>query len=465
MIGGFHNPYRVHSQYGGYTVVLAQKFAKHCIDSLKSARGDNADDSLSIGELRVALMSVEAAYMRANSAYDYRNATDVTLELSEQNERLQRHMYFKYIRENDANESRYLASHAAMSVMKTLHEKTEDLLQMAANSNMPSHLRSVQAEMCWHILELCETGTDVIAEASRENSRIPIQPTPMNSEQDMSKEFDVFISHATEDKVDFVRPLYRALSMKSLTVWFDEQELRLGDNLRQKLDDGLARSRFGVVVLSPSFFRKNWTNYELDGLMARQMDGEQVILPIWHRLTRQEILEQAPSLANVIALNSSTQTVEEMAEEITNRVDGGILQSASPIPRQSLISSQGIGPTFAVFYIAPPHTPELPSNEKPQQSFSWSPQPEGWVSMVLDDDELEYQLDGSKIRLQLDWGNQWQGDEMAAYQLVTQDEPFALTIRPTGAEQIYLPSVVNTSPGRSWMDSPNRSGWMVFEIQ
>ena len=438
--------------------------AKHCMDAAKSAGWNNADDSLSIGELRVALKSVETAFSRDKSGYNYRSAKSVAQKLSEQNERLQRHMYFKYIDDKDTNKGRYLESHAAMSVMKTLHEKTDDLLQMAVKPNMPSHLRSVQTEMCWHILELCKRGTDVIADASKAYWQVSAQPILMNSKSDMSKEFDVFISHATEDKDDFVRHLYHALSMKSLTVWYDEQELRIGDNLRQKLDDGLARSRFGVVVLSPSFFQKNWTNYELDGLIARQMAGEHIILPIWHRLTRQEILVQAPSLADVIALNSSIHTVEQMAEEIANRVNGGI-QSSSPVHRQSAISSQSFEPTFAVFYIAPAHTAELPSDEKPQQAFSLSPQPAGWMSMVFDDEELEYQPDGSKIRLRLDWGNQCQGDEILAHRLVTQDEPFALIIRPAGAEQIYLPSVVNTSPGRFWMGSPNRSGWMVFEIQ
>lgn len=212
MIDGFHNSYEVHSQYGGYTVVLAQKFANHCIDAAKSVGGDIADGSLSIGELRVALKSVETAFSRDISGYDYGSARTIAQKLSEQNERLQRHMYFKYIRENDANKGRYLESHAAMSVMRSLHEKTDDLLQMAVNPNMPSHLRSVQTEMCWRILELCEAGANVIAEASRAQSRMPTQPMPMNSERNMPKEYDVFMSHASEDKESIARPLTKARS-------------------------------------------------------------------------------------------------------------------------------------------------------------------------------------------------------------------------------------------------------------
>lgn len=76
-------------------------------------------------------------------------------------------------------------------------------------------------------------------------------------------EFDVFISHATEDKDDFVRPLALELARLGYSVWFDEFSLELGDSLRRSLDNGLSNARFGVVVLSPSFFAKNWTQYKL----------------------------------------------------------------------------------------------------------------------------------------------------------------------------------------------------------
>ena len=91
--------------------------------------------------------------------------------------------------------------------------------------------------------------------------------------------------------------------------------------------------------------------------------------------------------------------------------------------------------------------------------------PDGWFSMVMGDEELEYDLQDGKVRLRLDWGNHWQGDELYASQMVSSGEPFALIIRPSDAKQIYLPSVVNTSSGEWWTGSSSRSGWMVFEIQ
>ena len=102
--------------------------------------------------------------------------------------------------------------------------------------------------------------------------------------------YDVFISHATEDKDDIVRPLAEALIDQSLRVWYDDFELQIGDSLRRKIDAGLAQSRFGIVVLSQAFFEKNWTQYELDGLVTREMTGEQVILPLWHRIAKTEVI-------------------------------------------------------------------------------------------------------------------------------------------------------------------------------
>jgi hypothetical protein len=132
------------------------------------------------------------------------------------------------------------------------------------------------------------------------------------------KQYDVFVSHASEDKESIVRPLAHALQNEGLNVWYDEFELRIGSSLRRSIDAGLANSRFGVVVLSESFFRKGWSNYELDGLVTREVaqGGAQLILPLWHRVTKQEVIEYSPSLADKLALRTADSTVAEIAAEI-----------------------------------------------------------------------------------------------------------------------------------------------------
>lgn len=136
------------------------------------------------------------------------------------------------------------------------------------------------------------------------------------------REYDVFISHASEDKDAVVRPLAHALSKSGLSVWYDEFELKIGDSLRRKIDTGLAKSRFGVVVLSRSFFGKGWTNYELDGLVTRSVTGEQVLLPIWHEITKKELIDYSPSLADKVARSTTTHTIEEISAEIVNVIRG-----------------------------------------------------------------------------------------------------------------------------------------------
>jgi hypothetical protein len=135
-----------------------------------------------------------------------------------------------------------------------------------------------------------------------------------------AKRYDVFVSHASEDKDSIVRPLAHSLQAEGLKVWYDEFELRIGSSLRRSIDAGLANSRFGVVVLSESFFKKGWSNYELDGLVTREVaqGGTQLILPLWHRVTKEEVIEYSPSLADKLALRTSDSTVEEIAAEIAS---------------------------------------------------------------------------------------------------------------------------------------------------
>lgn len=137
-----------------------------------------------------------------------------------------------------------------------------------------------------------------------------------------SEIFDVFISHASEDKDTIVRSLATELVGQGLKVWYDEFTLRIGDSLRQKIDKGLAKSRVGLVVLSPAFVSKGWTNYELDGIITRNVSGDQILLPIWHNITKQAVIDFSPSLADKVARSTATHTVREIAAEIGDLLMG-----------------------------------------------------------------------------------------------------------------------------------------------
>jgi len=130
--------------------------------------------------------------------------------------------------------------------------------------------------------------------------------------------YDAFICHASEDKDPFVRQFANELKANHVEVWYDEFSLKLGDSLRKAIDKGLANSRFGIVVLSPAFFSKNWPQRELDGLVQREMSGgEKVILPVWHNVTKEEVENYSLPLAARVATNTSLGMPKVVADVVT----------------------------------------------------------------------------------------------------------------------------------------------------
>jgi hypothetical protein len=128
--------------------------------------------------------------------------------------------------------------------------------------------------------------------------------------------YDVFISHASEDKAEVARPLYQALTRRNVRVWFDEAELKLGDSLRRNIDNGLARCRYGLVILSPHFFEKEWPQRELDGLVARETaSGRKAILPVWHNVDKNVVASYSPTLADRLAA-PSTAGIDSLVDAI-----------------------------------------------------------------------------------------------------------------------------------------------------
>jgi len=129
----------------------------------------------------------------------------------------------------------------------------------------------------------------------------------------------LFICHASEDKEDFVEPLAASLE-KVYDVWLDTRELTLGDSLLGKISEGLNSSDFGVVVLSPHFFRKKWPRAELDGLFALETSTRKVILPIWKDVTEDDVRQFSAILAGRYAVRASDGMVK-VVEEIRLAVD------------------------------------------------------------------------------------------------------------------------------------------------
>jgi hypothetical protein len=145
----------------------------------------------------------------------------------------------------------------------------------------------------------------------------------------MKMEWDVFICHASEDKEEFVQPLAISLISCGLKVWYDEFTLTVGDSLRGSIDKGLANSRYGIVVISPSFFSKDWPQKELNGLAALEANGRKVILPVWHKIDAIGVRKYSPTLADRFA-TSSKEGIEKVVKDILKALDISAIANSIP---------------------------------------------------------------------------------------------------------------------------------------
>lgn len=136
--------------------------------------------------------------------------------------------------------------------------------------------------------------------------------------KDANIEFDVFVSHASEDKNAFANKFVKELRKRGLRVWYDTDQIRWGDSVREKIDDGIKKSRFVAVVLSPNYFleEKYWTKYELDSSLQFASCGTKTLLPVWHNLTHQDVMNYCPGIAGRLAMLTKNMSPAKMAQEL-----------------------------------------------------------------------------------------------------------------------------------------------------
>jgi hypothetical protein len=119
-----------------------------------------------------------------------------------------------------------------------------------------------------------------------------------------SRRWDFFIAHVSEDKEEIARPLADRLNSRGLTAWYIDYSLKHGSNLRESIDYGLARSRFGIVIISSHFLEQRWPQEELDDLASREVNGKKLILPVWHGVGFRDVHEYSPLLADRVAITT-----------------------------------------------------------------------------------------------------------------------------------------------------------------
>ena len=141
--------------------------------------------------------------------------------------------------------------------------------------------------------------------------------------------YDVFISHASEDKETFVRPFVRRLLELGLSVWYDEFQIFPGDSLRRSLDEGLAKSKYVVAVLSPTFFKKKWTQNELSAIFAQESGKKGNIIPIWLGVSTSQVSRFSPMLADRVAITKTDPHLA--ADEVVRALHRHPLKSGKTI--------------------------------------------------------------------------------------------------------------------------------------
>jgi len=203
-------------------------------------------------------------------------------------------LLIEYVTEESSNESEFVATnptwdcsvvYGSPSEFVNLVKKGKEMRYFESEPGHPFHLR----------LDV-EGLKRLQLKATQRQSRLSD-----TSGEEESREWDFFICHASEDKTQAARQIADALIELSHKVWLDEYELTVGDSLRQKIDEGLSKSKFGIVILSPNFFKKKWPQAELDGMASREINGRKVILPVWHRVDAELVGRHSPLLAARLA--------------------------------------------------------------------------------------------------------------------------------------------------------------------
>ena len=138
------------------------------------------------------------------------------------------------------------------------------------------------------------------------------------------KRYDVFISHASKDKNEFVDELNRTIKKLGINVFYDTDVLSWGDNWKKGIINGTADSEFAIIVISKNFFGREWTEKELNEFLNQQNESEQkIVLPLLHGISRQELLEHYPVLEDIQYINTEDYSKEEitilLAKELIKR--------------------------------------------------------------------------------------------------------------------------------------------------
>jgi TIR domain-containing protein len=183
-------------------------------------------------------------------------------------------------------------------------------MTVISESNWGPAVKSAALKFCGHVYFY--TSLDM---AEEDHARLQSAATQLGltvecfgpswaKERSARQKPEAFLSHDSRDKDAVARPLAWELSKLGVPVWYDDFSLRVGDSLREKIETGLKECKRCILVLSPNFISNSgWTKREFDSVFTRELlDQKQIVLPVWVGVTKRQVYEYSPSLADRVAV-------------------------------------------------------------------------------------------------------------------------------------------------------------------
>ena len=134
--------------------------------------------------------------------------------------------------------------------------------------------------------------------------------------------YSVFISHSSDDKIEYVDDLVKEIKSLGITVFYDTDAITWGDNLKEVIDEALKTCALAVIVISPSYFGREWTEYEIRSLLERQNEEHRkIVLPILYKVSKAEFVQHYPELENILFKYAKTQSKSKLAEDLKKELE------------------------------------------------------------------------------------------------------------------------------------------------
>ncbi|MEK6295691.1 MAG: toll/interleukin-1 receptor domain-containing protein [Paraburkholderia tropica] len=224
---------------------------------------------------------------------------------------------------------------AALPAAKTFHgslrieNKPQSKVDFGATLlTSPRELKTSELHYTTRLFLYCEslleksTISDIMDEAEKLNINLQVR-TPEYAMIRSNQESPLaFISHDSRDKSEVARPIATTLQGMMCPVWYDEFSMSVGDSLRESIEKGLRECKKCVLVLSKNFLSNTgWGKKEFDSIFTREIIFEQrLVLPIWVDVSKQDVYQYSPSLADTLGLNFTELGVDEVCRRLYNKI-------------------------------------------------------------------------------------------------------------------------------------------------